>query len=178
MIILEGPDGTGKSTLAELLGKRYDAPVHKIGSTPGSPQAIVEYCETCDVRASQFVIQDRITPVSEAVYAKVLNRPIVPSSVLDFWTRLIFRQPGKPVFVYCRVDDLTQVTHHENPDDPNDTPEYLDLVTRNMRAVRDEYDAFFLRHTYPTNPFIVYDYTTTPLEALYEQLSDHVSGRT
>lgn len=170
MIILEGPDGSGKSTLAAKLSKHFNMPVMKIGASPGDAVAVRQYCQTCEDRVLQPVIQDRVTQISERVYSSIFGRCLIPPAELtDRLGRLLYNMP---IVIYCRVDDLSKVVHLAS--DPKDTPEYIAAVTANMRKIRDAYDTIMWSRSFQPH-FCTYDYTITSGEQ-HEQFLENLSG--
>lgn len=73
MIIVEGFDCSGKSTLAAKLGETLGWPVLH----PGGPTSSAEEVINCLIRSlnrmKQRCVQDRVTHISEAVYSMLTN---------------------------------------------------------------------------------------------------------
>lgn len=94
-IVLEGPDNTGKSTLARALS-------HSIGWPVSSSLGREKYPGELDERVKKYLemdrtIFDRHTVVSNYIYSHVTKRnPVNSSLTVDFYK-------SRPVFVYCRA---------------------------------------------------------------------------
>lgn len=95
LIVLEGPDASGKSTLLEYFRKRKYTTV-----TRRRPDSFAElYRHTAFLQAAPYpTVCDRAPPVSDAIYGYVFNRPV----------RYTFDQAAAwcdqyvGLFVYCR----------------------------------------------------------------------------
>lgn len=158
MIILEGPDGGGKSTLARALNQRLDWPVYKIGSSPTDSQ-LEEFMLTCYQRAKTPCIQDRVTQISELVYSEVFGRRrMAQTQLVAAIVRLL--KDCSPLIIYARVANLDFVQHTR---EEYETQEYIDSVSQRLPRIRDLYDEILLdKHMLPY--VLVYDYTTISTE--------------
>ena len=80
LIIIEGPDGSGKSTLIESLRANSSAPWFLLFRTSGPPQDIYQihrYMALIRKAAQEdLVICDRVPAISEAVYGPLYGRTI------------------------------------------------------------------------------------------------------
>lgn len=170
MIILEGPDGTGKSTLAQYIATQFNLTHAQIGAAPPS-SLILSYCRLCERRLSMPFVQDRVTQISEYVYSQVFPRQhdVFESVLRDFIHRIILR---KPIVIYCRVEDLSKVRHTAS--DPTDTPERINRINENMPLVRSAYDKLLWTDAFNTPRFMTYDYFTTDMEIVYEHVSKNL----
>ena len=126
MIILEGPDGGGKSTLAELLAQTLN--LNHIRSEgpekyPGEiNERISKYHKEYGGRHNAMF--DRHPCVSQLAYSLVHQQ----SKPDDKLVARLYTM--RPLFIYCRPDP-TNKTHTASGE--WDTPEYL-------RSVEDNYD--------------------------------------
>jgi hypothetical protein len=140
-IIVEGPDGAGKSTLCQFLSTRLGRLV--IGGE-GPSRHIGDF----DLRISrllrcQEVIFDRHPAVSGPLYNKFREGPQDwPSveSLRDFYS-------SSPIFLYCHP---TEATQHNADNAAVDTPEYLEWLTKNELGIRQEYERWALHHSHLT----------------------------
>jgi archaellum biogenesis ATPase FlaH len=165
MIILEGPDGSGKSTLSERISRAYGGiPVHNIGRTPGTPEGVRENIQACYDRADDLCIQDRVTQISEPIYGAVFGRELItPFEFREAQAQLIMIR--KPVIIYCRVDDLDKVVHTR---EQYDSFEDHQAVSENLMRIRFLYDETFSGSLYQDADIITYDYTTDDVEELID----------
>lgn len=108
--ILEGPDGTGKSTLAGEISKQKDATVvhpyfNKKWDMASYHTAFIHFAEECH-DAGIPVVLDRWTP-SEEVYARVFRGGAAYDT--DKMIQYYYKVLNLPiVFVYCRNDKAVE----------------------------------------------------------------------
>lgn len=76
VVVLEGPDGAGKTTLARRIAEQFNLHYHHEGPEPelDGPQLFQRYYSLIESLAPAGVVFDRLA-VSERVYAAVLGRP-------------------------------------------------------------------------------------------------------
>lgn len=134
-IVLEGPDGSGKSTLGNTLSKLLNMPLI---SGKGPPKSEREFEDRCK-RYLEYsgVIFDRHPCISELIYSEIGERQCqLPQSLAkQFWAT-------KPFVVYVRplnrhLSDTHQCKAHE-------TQEHVDMVRANHRRICAMYDARML----------------------------------
>lgn len=166
MIILEGPDGAGKTSLGKKLHEYLpDFPIYEIGPAPKMLMKVREYCMLCTTRANETCIQDRVTPISESIYSKVYARPSLPKGELSGWLDAILLK--RPVIIYCRP----AVFKHEPS--AYDTLAYLEMLKKNHKAIVAAYD-HLLWSSALRDHVITYDYSCTPVQELFHE---HISPR-
>ncbi len=75
-IVIEGPDGCGKSLLAKFIGDQFNLPVHSFGGPPGyDEKTIVDLMvDQQNMIGRGNCILDRCTAISEFVYSRVMGR--------------------------------------------------------------------------------------------------------
>jgi hypothetical protein len=103
MFLLEGPDGSGKSVLGDMLGRLLQVPVLHHG---GPPLCADELFDRLHRQYDSFgeAIVDRSPIISERVYGTILRGSmLVEERVLTEWTRR-FAIRGW-ILVYCRPSD-------------------------------------------------------------------------
>lgn len=71
MIILEGVDNSGKSSLAAILEKELQIPVVHSTRPPEDPKAA--YWAAMEQLGAQLIIADRVTVISELIYGPALR---------------------------------------------------------------------------------------------------------
>lgn len=169
IIILEGPDGGGKTTLAETLRSRLqnDRMTHVVKHGPYKGVASEDLCKIYFRSMSQAltyddnVIMDRSwlsEPIYGQVYRKGENRIDMPR-----WRMLerVALSRGA-VVIQCQPDyeDCAKTFLHRHED------EYLDTLGQ----LKEVYDAYELLQQHTCLPVIHYDYTRDPPEDLFAQL--------
>jgi hypothetical protein len=138
-IIIEGPDGVGKSTLCTYLAVRLGRVVIQ-GEGPS------KYSGEMDERISRMlnyrgVIFDRHPAISGLIYGQFREDPqdIPSNESLDrFYVSL-------PLLVYCHPTGATQ---HNADNAAVDTPAYLDWLGRNDLNIKLEYERWAVRYAH------------------------------
>lgn len=155
MIILEGMDGCGKSTLAAKLGLQVIHP----GAPPKTAELEAEFFRKQQGYASLPVIFDRVTCMSQQVYRK---------RMFDEWYHAPLRRLAESpycVIVHCRPPDEVVLNIDNHTVAEHDTPEMLQLVKDNALLFLQSYDRLM-----KSVPHVVYDFTKTDLETFKSEL--------
>lgn len=121
MIVVEGPDGSGKSTLVKELAGALDLPVAqrvvtKQATAMRDLQTWVDDNLTQGLRAT---IYDRHRLISEPIYGPVLRQRMEPG--FDDWRWLTYRMEKfrnlKPLIIFCLPPlDVVRRTVHDDDD--------------------------------------------------------------
>lgn len=164
MIILEGPDGGGKSTLSGELSDAFSRmPVHSIGRSPGTSEGVRANIRLCQSRVRDRCVQDRVTQISEQIYGAVFGRQHIPEAA--FHTAQLLLAELNPIIVYCRVEDLDKVVHTQ---EEYETEDDIRRVTENLLRLRSLYDDLFSRPPF-AELVIRFDYTTDNIQELIDE---------
>jgi len=164
MIIIEGPDGSGKSTLIKNILQQLDG--FKVVAWNDPPKNAEQLAKNLHrskdlVRSGQLVIQDRTPWITEPIYDVAKNGP----DKLPTWR---YYQAGltllRSTLIYCRPPDDVIKKHAVTGSSPPDTPAYLKWIEGNIDDLVNLYDAFME----PIRPMI-YDWTK-PDEKLIPEL--------
>lgn len=111
MIIVEGPDGSGKSTLVTTLAQRLRLPVagKVVGSDTQPLVNIREWTEDNVARGFQPVIFDRHRLISEPIYGPAMRKRQDADFYDLTWLSSMMWQfyQAKPIIIYCLPDILT-----------------------------------------------------------------------
>lgn len=141
MIVLEGPDGGGKSTLAKDLNGSFNYPVV-------SSEGPEKYDGEIDERIRRYadlyrhnkrVIFDRHPCVSQMAYA-LMNSQSTPAASLISAFYL-----NQPLLIYCRPNPGSK---RHTVSGEYDTPEYLKRVDDNYDQLMKWYDEWALHHAH------------------------------
>ena len=131
-VILEGPDGCGKSTLAEFLSRHLRVPVKTAGPKPKNLLHEIKNIREQIYWLKKGCILDRCTTVCQAVYR---NKPesLIYNSVLDYMST-------KAKIVFC----ITDTPKHERKE--YDTDEHLEYIESNRQQIYENYMRILSRH--------------------------------
>ena len=153
MIVVEGPDNSGKSTLIDWMIKSL--PVHLIKhDRHGPPSGAWEIKTRTEIILQKAIsspykkgtVVDRFSLIGESIYGPILRGK-------DLWTeiprdKIRFEQVFNnldPFIIYCRPDKSTilDMSHHQLKD--YDTKEHVCNVTKNQELIIQAYDNYFAR---------------------------------
>jgi shikimate kinase len=154
MIIVEGIDGSGKTTLCRALGDLLNLQVHH-SSKERDRQAMERNMEQA-LQDPVAKIWDRIHAISEIVYGPILRGGALING--EYWRHQVRQQD--PLIIYCRVP--IAYVHSSGPSE-FETLEHFQAAQAKRRAIYDLYDRIMLGYA----P-ILYDYTASPYNRVYE----------
>ncbi len=145
MIIIEGPDNSGKSTLASNIGLPYKHP----GPAPINEFELNMCLHNQHESMNEAIIYDRVSCISHQVYNEGwFNHPLLR----QYLNSLI--ENKKVLFIYCRPPEshLMNFAHHKAKD--YDTEEHIKKIIDNQSIYINRYDELF-----SSIPHIAYDFT-------------------
>jgi hypothetical protein len=156
MLIIEGPDGSGKTTLAIFLHTLTRLPVHHAGGPPRDKQ---EFLDRVDyIKNNKGGIFDRFPPISEYVYGGLRSNPLFSDSeLLD-----LQRSVEKWIIVYCRPPLLVIKGNAlaQSAERPHKNSNHLEMIKANILWIVEQYDAVFKHLESEGDQLIIrYDYT-------------------
>lgn len=134
MIILEGLDATGKSTLALALHNKTHWPVVTSEGPEKFPGEIIKRC----LRYEQHhpnVIYDRHPIISQSVYSKFSKATPVPPLFIE---KL---KSKNPIIIYSVASN-----RGEHIVKPHDTPEHLKMIEEKRLGLEEEYLKLLNQH--------------------------------
>lgn len=125
-IIIEGPDGSGKSSLAKQLSKDLEMKTFWSAGPPGSISKVKQCC--IDQYNMKDTVFDRVTCISEQCYN--MNLSFIRRQILNYY---LLKMTQDSIIIYCTA----QV-------EPDDTDGFNDEEHNKM--VRDNFEEIKLRY--------------------------------
>lgn len=161
MLVVEGPDGSGKSALVERLRSTLGMPVApKVVSS--DTEALVDlaaWTEANVAKGFQRTIFDRHRLISEPIYGPIL-RPTQDSNFMDLgWmNEMTWRfYQARPIIVYClpSFDEVVANVNREETDNSAVADSIAAIYTAYVnRATLDFTRGVGRLHNYKTNMFV------------------------
>jgi hypothetical protein len=141
-IVLEGPDGAGKSYLGERLSRELNMPLVHTGGPARTTEQLYQFI---DRFTREGCIFDRHPLISDCIYKTALGlRNLEDPRVL---VKLLRR--WNPVVVYCRLESIDDMQANiVRTSKAHKPPEYLEKVLANHLRVTQCYDLFFAKLPY------------------------------
>jgi hypothetical protein len=129
MIVIEGMDNSGKSTLGEALAEYMNWLVQESEGPPRSSEEINERVDRYAVMADRIFVRHPVP--SNAIYGQVREEGdlVTPGRRIEFYE-------AKPLLVYCDAGERGLDAHIIKA---HDTDKHLDDITRNYRKLLDLY---------------------------------------
>lgn len=163
IIVLEGPDGSGKTTLAKQIAKRFNGNrIHTGGKMYTSKEydTRVEYLRMLSKGTTVNVI-DRVPWISEMIYSKALSRtPLASKEKMVDDMKTIDHK-----VIYCRPSSLTIDKMVEDPNKAHKDEEFYELIRNRYETIMKGYDILFSAKL-PFNN-IKYDYDKDHVSKVY-----------
>lgn len=167
IIILEGPDNAGKSTLANMLAKDLGVDVVHPG---GPPANIADALIRCGEQAMLFqlgesvsFIYDRVTCISDEIYRGADKYHVAFGLFQQDLKREI--EDGNAILVYCRPPNKVVKDFSAHVTKAHETDEVVEHAKRNIDRIVFEYDELM-----SIMEPIVYDYTADDAAAKYNYI--------
>lgn len=161
-IIIEGPDASGKSTLATRLGEHYGLYVFRAGPRPVDK----EHAEVCMIYQTAWLsktqcIWDRVTPISNAC-----NMPPLDEADTLMHAHYLKTMMQYAVIIICTAENLEHHLpgHNEKEDD-------IRQMVSDRQIVLNNYARF--AHDLPG--VIRYDFKVRTLEDLIDEVDYEIS---
>lgn len=166
MIIIEGPDNAGKSTLAEKLSKALNIPViHSVRPEKGWKEKDVLYHSTWQLRPQEAIL-DRVYAISEYVYGRVIRGK---TALGELHSEALFDLYNRPyLIIYCRPDDNVILD--------NKGRDQMDGVIQHHQTIIDEYDVLMEEiKRFSIGSVIHYDWKSTIFDNLVAKCNKHLT---
>lgn len=145
IIVVEGVDGSGKTTLASRLAKELKAIYLKSEVRPQTLEAATFFhCMALTTSLRYPVVCDRYPTISELIYGSLRGKP-------QFSREWALKTYSDLNVIYCCPKRSTIKENVSSHRDTSDVVENLDLLI-------DSYLSFMDEHRYCFRRFICYDY--------------------
>lgn len=153
-IILEGPNGGGKSTLSKILEEHFGLPAYHSGPNPGDTDKAIMACNHQMLKIMNGFIVDRVTPISRPVY----DHDTIPAHEIESFGLVLDNMLRHAVVVYCNgVGPFTNKPYY--PDG------HFETVSKERIKIRKLYEVSF-----KDIPHIPYDWHKDSLKELLKEL--------
>lgn len=138
MIILEGPDLSGKSTIGNRISSICDIPIHHSGGGP--PQGLLDILQRV-INTSDHVLLDRHPCISEQVYGHIRGITLMSDEFMD---RILTEQ--QPTIIFCNPTLEYLLEQHQYLKQKNWKDElHIDFVKEKYVDIYDRYIAVMLK---------------------------------
>lgn len=177
MIIVEGPDGSGKTTLIKDLSYRYGLPISPrvVGTDTEAMVDLVDWVEQNVSRGFQYTLFDRHRLISEPIYGPIMGRVSNQPFISTSWMNTIMGRfyECSPMFIYCLPPLETVMTNLE--DDPDNI-----VVREKADLIFEAYNFKAHQHYYEMpHRVMIYDYTEdyhkATLSKTFDRFLSHVN---
>lgn len=138
MIVIEGMDNSGKSTLGEALASYLDLIVQESEGPPLSDQEINERVDRYEQMTDRVFVRHPV--VSNAIYGKFRpeGNPITPGRTMIFYE-------ANPLLIYCDAGDRGFEGHVVKD---HDTPRHQQLLAERQQELLTEYRLWAAQHAH------------------------------
>lgn len=129
MIVIEGMDNSGKSTLAESMASYMDLIVQESEGPPRSAREINARVDRYGGMVDRIFVRHPV--ISNAIYGQFRpeGNPITPGRTMIFYD-------SRPTLIYCDAGSRGLSGHKEKS---HDTPEHMKLVIHNTENLLEAY---------------------------------------
>lgn len=167
MIIVEGMDNTGKSTLVKKLSKDLKLLTINNQRRPTSIPEAFRYLDGVIYMAASFpVIVDRWQPISEPIYGPICRDvTLFPPASLARMMKMT--SSTEPLIIYCRPPDPVVLDFKD---------EQMDGVIRHASALLDQYDISMNNLSATGFTVISYDWTSDDYSGLSSICNQHFTS--
>lgn len=163
IIVVEGCDNAGKTTIAMKIAKRFKALFVKTEAVPPKPHFLNQYqtvLESARYYGNGVVVSDRHMAISEVIYGTIVRSH--PQMDVIEAAKVVVNSID--LLIYCRPPDATIL--HTMPE-----RDQMHGVLENARALIHAYDEYFSNLTH--KHFLRFDWTRDSEEALYQEIQSY-----
>lgn len=165
MIVIEGPQNSGKTTLANRLSTVFDLPVYFPMKDALSKELIKESCNFVLDNHNKYIF-DRVPFISEPIYCLLRHEGNLLLEEKELYKKF---DALMPVMIYCRPPDNYILDQKKLGIKDYDTPKYIKEVMIKHGVILNLYDKVM-----NTLPNIRYDYTGDGFDNLVEKIKNEM----
>lgn len=138
MIVIEGMDNSGKSTLAVEMADFMELIVQESEGPPKSNREINARVDRYEKMEGRLFVRHPV--ISNSIYGKFRKEgnPITPGRTMIFYE-------AKPILIYCDAGDRGYEGHELKS---HDTERHRDLLANNQQALLQEYRLWASQHAH------------------------------
>ena len=143
MIIIEGPDNSGKSTLCNQLSKHFQIEVIHSGGPGKDFEEIIHRTDSFISAHKQICIRDRFPAISDKVYASILRdgQTVFTDPVYKKYMEILIGM--HPVIILCWPEYGTMMNLKTHQRGLFDDDELWEGVKANQEKIIEMYDNLF-----------------------------------
>ena len=156
MIVLEGPDNAGKSTLGKQLSERFGVDVHHSSNPKMTYAELRDKMREVINDPRRDAIYDRVPLISEGIYGTLL-RGVNRFNCHEGSGLWQLFAAARPLIIYCRPNDSTLSVGLEFK--PDETEDHIKAVKEKHLHIAHAYDELMASMAHQTGgDFIVVKY--------------------
>jgi len=169
LVIVEGPDGSGKSTLIESLKASFKWAGVFVSAGPKSfEDQAARYKVLCNLPEQELFLSDRSFLYGEEVYPKIFNRD--PKWSVERLRKM--RLDCRHLVIYTRLEDDAYLTDRMVDGKSHKSAEHMDQVRKSTGILLDAYDDMMVDALVSGVSVIKYDWENNPLRELIEDINN------
>lgn len=171
MLIFEGPDNSGKSTIASYVSHELGIPLYHFGKPPKTIDELRNRIDFLLINHDRFIF-DRIPLISEQVYS-ILRHCNMMSILDEANTHYVHLKELNPLIVYCRPSIPTMLEGHKKKQ--YDSPEHIRSVEKRALELIERYDQVMNSEYLP--PCWYFDYTKQEHDVFLLEIEEELQVR-
>lgn len=169
MIIIEGPDNSGKSTLATYLGYELNIEVYHGGGPPASEEQLLQRINFCLDNHDKYIF-DRIPLISEPVYSILRPQGNMLANHEDLYYH--FRKL-KPIIIYCRPQTGLLLNWEKHNVKAYDSKDHVEKVIEKAEQLVNRYDEVMNSEFLPSH--LTYNYEEDGYDKIVEDVRNEIA---
>lgn len=172
MLIFEGPDNSGKSTISAYLSYELGIPLHHFGKPPKNIKELEGRIAFMFDNYDKYIF-DRVPLISEQVYSILRSKNLMSMVDEPSWHYRRLRSLD-PLIIYCRPSNATLI-NIEHQRKKYDSETHLREVEKNKLGLIERYDQVMSSEYLPPN--WLFDYTKQEHDLFLRDVEDELIRR-